>query len=41
MSELSYGQWGRSTSIEAPAGEREEEEVAVAPVRGATSADLK
>ena len=40
MSELSYGQWGRSTSVEAPAGEREEEGVAVAPARGATSASL-
>jgi len=29
MSELAYGQWGRSRSISAPAG-REEEEVAVA-----------
>jgi hypothetical protein len=30
MSELAYGQWGRSRSISAPAGGREEEGVAVA-----------
>ena len=30
MSELAYGQWGRSRSISAPVGGREEEAVAVA-----------
>ena len=40
MSELAYGRWGRSTSISAPAGGREEEEVAVAPARGAAGASL-
>ena len=40
MSELSYGQWGRSRSISAPVGEREGEEVVVAPARDATTARL-
>ena len=40
MSELAYGQWGRSRSISAPVGGREGEEVAVAPARGASSASL-
>jgi hypothetical protein len=40
MSELAYGQWGRSRSISAPVSEREEEEVAVAPARGTTSTSL-
>jgi len=35
MSELAYGQWGRSRSISAPAGGREEEGVTVAA--GSTS----
>jgi hypothetical protein len=40
LSELSYGQWGRSRSISAPVREQEGEEVAVAPAGGATSASL-
>ena len=31
LSELAYGQWGRSRSVSAPASEREEEGVTVAP----------
>jgi hypothetical protein len=37
MSELAYGQWGRSRSISAPAGRREEEGVAVAAGSGTTA----
>ena len=40
MSELAYGQWGRSRSISAPVGGREGEEVAVASAGGASSARL-
>jgi hypothetical protein len=39
MSELAYGQWGRSKSVSAPAGEREEEGVTVAAA-GATGTSL-
>lgn len=40
LRELSYGQWGRSRSISAPAGGREEEAVTVASSGSATSTRL-
>jgi len=40
LSELAYGQWGRSRSISAPAGEREGEGVGAAPAGGSASTRL-
>lgn len=40
MSELAYGQWGRSRSISAPASRSEEEEVVVTSAGRTTSASL-